>query len=97
MDIYVGNLPYAAMDDDLKQLFETYGSVKSARVVIDRMSGRSKGFGFVEMDQREEADKAIENLDGSDFMGRDIRVNEARPRAPRTERPRNDGFRSERW
>ncbi len=85
MDIYVGNLPYAAADADLQQLFETYGRVTSARVVMDKVSGRSKGFGFVEMPDQAEAEKAIQGTNGSDFMGRALRVNESQPR------PRSDG------
>jgi RNA recognition motif-containing protein len=85
MDIYVGNLPYAATDNDLQELFANYGTVTSARVIMDRMTGRSKGFGFVEMPERAEADSAIEAINGSDFMGRPLRVNESQPR------PRNDG------
>lgn len=87
MDIYVGNLPYAATDNDLQELFANHGTVTSARVIMDRMTGRSKGFGFVEMPERAEADKAIEAINGSDFMGRPLRVNESQPR------PRNDGGR----
>lgn len=94
MDIYVGNLPYDAADTDLQQLFEKYGTVTSARVIIDKMSGRSKGFGFVEMPDRGEAEKAIENTNGSDFMGRPLRVNESQPR-PRSEDRR--GGREKRW
>ena len=85
MDIYVGNLPYGAMDDDLRSLFETYGTVNSARVIIDKMTGRSKGFGFVEMPERGEADAAISNINGSDMEGRALRVNESQPK-PREER-----------
>lgn len=84
MDIYVGNLPYSATDNDLQELFGNYGSVTSARVIMDRMSGRSKGFGFVEMPERSEAEQAIEAINGSDFMGRPLRVNESQPR-PRNE------------
>ena len=87
MNIYVGNLPYAAGDEDLKELFEQYGSVSDTNVIIDRMSGRSRGFGFVEMSNDEEAAGAIEKLDGYDFMGRRLRVNESRPRPPRGDRP----------
>ncbi len=87
MDIYVGNLPYAATDNDLQELFANYGTVTSARVIMDRMTGRSKGFGFVEMPERAEADQAIEAINGSDFQGRPLRVNESQPR------PRNDGGR----
>lgn len=81
MDIYVGNLPYSATDEDLRQLFANYGAVSSARVITDKMSGRSKGFGFVEMPNSDEAETAIQNTNSSDFMGRPLRVNEAQPRS----------------
>jgi len=90
MDIYVGNLPYAATDPDLQELFEQYGAVSSARVILDRMSGRSKGFGFVEMPEQAEAQAAIDALNGSDLMGRAVRVNESQPK-PRNDRPRSGG------
>lgn len=90
MDIYVGNLPYAATDPDLQELFEQYGKVTSARVILDRMSGRSKGFGFVEMPEQAEAQAAIDALNGADFMGRPVRVNESQPK-PRNDRPRGGG------
>lgn len=90
MDIYVGNLPYAATDPDLQELFEQHGTVSSARVILDRMSGRSKGFGFVEMPNQDEAQAAIDALNGSDMMGRSIRVNESQPK-PRNDRPRGGG------
>lgn len=80
MDIYVGNLPYAATDQELQDLFETHGSVTSARVIIDKYTGRSKGFGFVEMPDRDEAQKAIDAINEQDFLGRNVRVNESRPR-----------------
>jgi RNA recognition motif-containing protein len=80
MDIYVGNLPYSATDPDLQELFEQHGKVTSARVILDRMSGRSKGFGFVEMPDQSEGAAAIEALNGSDFMQRAIRVNESQPK-----------------
>ena len=83
MDIYVGNLPYGAGDHDLRELFEVHGTVSSARVIIDRMSGKSKGFGFVEMPEQAEGSAAIDALNGTDFMGRDMRVNEARPKEDR--------------
>ncbi len=86
--IYVGNLPFDQTEDDIRELFSQYGTVHSVKVVMDRVSGRSKGFGFVEMDQQE-AEAAIQALDGSNFGGRDIRVNEARERKPR----RNDNYR----
>ena len=87
--LYVGNLPYEATDDKLKELFGQAGTVESANVIIDKFSGRSKGFGFVEMSTDEEAQKAIEQLNGTDIGGRSIVVNEARPM---TERPRSGGF-----
>ena len=82
-NLYVGNLDYAITDDQLKQIFEEAGAVASATVITDRQSGRSKGFGFVEMASEEEAKKAIETINGKDFQGRNMIVNEARPRAPR--------------
>lgn len=80
MDIYVGNLPYSATDPDLQELFEKHGKVSSARVILDRMSGRSKGFGFVEMPDQSEGQAAIDALNGADFMSRSIRVNESQPK-----------------
>ena len=87
MNIYVGNLPYSINESELAELFEGFGSVARANVIIDRETGRSKGFGFVEMDDQAEAEAAIEALNGSDMSGRPIRGNEARPRTPR---PRRD-------
>ena len=81
--LYVGNLDYSVTDDQLSQLFAQAGSVVSAVVITDRHSGRSKGFGFVEMSNDEEAKKAIEMVNGSELEGRKIVVNEARPREPR--------------
>ncbi len=89
MDIYVGNLPYTAADGDLKELFGKYGAVTSARVITDKISGRSKGFGFVEMPNKAEAEKAIQGTNGSDFMGRPLRVNESQSK------PRSGGDRRE--
>lgn len=83
MNIYVGNLAYSAKDQDLEELFSAFGEVSSARVITDRYSGRSKGFGFVEMTSDEDANKAMSETDGSEFMGRQIKVNEARPRPQR--------------
>lgn len=85
--LYVGGLPYATTDDRLKEVFSQAGTVSSATVIMDRMSGRSKGFGFVEFDNDEEAAKAIEMFNGKDLDGRSLTVNEARPleaRPPRT-------------
>ena len=100
--LYVGNLPYSTTDDDLKELFAPYGTVVSATVITDRDSGRSKGFGFVEMETEEEANAAIEALNGKDFGGRNLVVNIARAReerGPREDRPRRDGgsFRQRSW
>ena len=81
--LYVGNLPYKVNDNDLKQTFEAAGAVVSAMVIIDKMSKRSKGFGFVEMATDEEASKAIEMFNGKDMEGRPLVVNEARPMEPR--------------
>ena len=78
--IYVGNLPWSTTDDDLRQLFATYGEVQSSAVVNDRETGRSRGFGFVEMDNDDEGRAAIEALDGQDVGGRNMKVNEAKPR-----------------
>ena len=78
-NIYVGNLTYNATDETLRQTFEQHGQVASARVIIDRVSGRSRGFGFVEMDDADAA-KAIEALNGTELDGRTLTVNEARPR-----------------
>ena len=82
MNIYVGNLPFTTTSQDLEGLFGEYGAVDSASVVNDRETGRSRGFGFVEMDNDAGA-KAIEELDGKDFDGRNLKVNEARPRERR--------------
>ncbi len=80
MNIYVGNLDFKVQENDLKELFENYGAVESARIITDKYSGRSKGFGFVTMEDDAEANEAIENLNGTDFKNRDLTVNEARPR-----------------
>ena len=90
MDIYVGNLAYATTDEGLRAAFAAYGEVTSARVVPDRMNGRSKGFGFVEMPDRAQAQAAIDALNGQPLDGRPVRVNESQPK-PRTER-RGGGF-----
>jgi len=91
MDIYVGNLPYSTTDEDLKGLFAAHGEVASARVVVDRMTGRSKGFGFVEMADRAQAQQAIDALNGYECEGRKLRINESQPK-PREDRgPRGGG------
>ena len=81
-NIYVGNLPWSATEQDVRAAFEAYGEVASVNLIEDRETGRPRGFGFVEMDDSG-ADEAIRNLDGKDFGGRTLKVNEARPRAPR--------------
>lgn len=80
MNIYVGNLNYRVQEEDIKTVFEDYGQVESVKLIIDKMSGRSKGFGFVEMQDDDDARKAIEALNESEFEGRKMIVNEARPR-----------------
>jgi len=81
--LYVGNLPYSFRDQDMLQAFGQYGTVSSAKVMVDRDTDRSKGFGFVEMSTAAEAQAAITGLNGKDYGGRDLVVNEARPAAPR--------------
>src|SRR5436190_20791740 len=81
--LYVGNLSYDISDNELKEMFAPHGTVRSAQVIADRDTGRSKGFGFVEMSTDQEAQKAIEALNGKEFAGRALTVNEARPREER--------------
>lgn len=88
MNIYIGNLPYSTTDDELAALFSEHGEVMSAKIIMDKISGRSKGFGFVEMPEDGEATTAIEALDGKEIGGRPLKVNKARPREPRPQRDR---------
>ena len=88
MNIYVGNMAYSMTEDELRDLFSNYGTVSSARLVTDRDTGRAKGFGFVEMADANEANAAIEAINGTKQGGRELVVNEARPRE---ERPRREG------
>jgi RNA recognition motif-containing protein len=81
--LYVGNLPFSATDDSLREMFGQVGQVESARIITDRDTGRSKGFGFVEMATEQEASEAIKRFNGKDLDGRALTVNEARPMAPR--------------
>lgn len=81
--LYVGNLSYSVTNDSLEQLFAQYGAVRSAQVIQDRDTGRSKGFGFVEMSNQQEANAAISGLNGKDNDGRNLQVNEAKPREDR--------------
>ena len=83
MNIYVGNLSHETTEDDLRQAFEAFGQVESINIIKDRFSGESRGFGFVEMPSKEEAQTAIEEMNGKDLQGRALNVNEAKPKAPR--------------
>ena len=83
MNIYVGNLSSQTTEDDLRQAFEVFGQVESVNIIKDRFSGESRGFGFVEIPSKQEAQKAIEEMNGKDLMGRAINVNEARPKTNR--------------
>jgi len=83
MNIYVGNLSFRTDDEELREVFAEFGDVASAKVVIDRETDRSRGFGFVEMDNDDEGKAAIEALDGAELGGRNLRVNEAKPRERR--------------
>ncbi len=80
MNIYVGNLDFKVEENDLQEVFEEYGSVNSTKIITDKFTGRSKGFGFVEMDDDDSANKAISELNGSQLENRDMVVNEAKPR-----------------
>jgi len=93
MNIYVGNLSYTSTDSTLRNLFETYGTVTTTKIVTDKFTGSSRGFGFVEMPNNDEGQKAIDGLNGSDFEGRKIVVNESRPREDNgnSRPPRRDG------
>ena len=82
--LYVGGLPYSVTDDKLQEIFSSHGTVESARVITDRMTGRSRGFGFVEMSSQSEAEEATKNLNGTDLEGRSLTVNEAKPQQERS-------------
>jgi RNA recognition motif-containing protein len=86
MNIYVGNLPYGVTEDDLKEAFSEHGEVESVNIITDKFSGQSKGFGFIEMPNNSEADKAIKALNESELKGRNIKVNQAKPREQRPQR-----------
>ena len=86
MNIYVGNLPYSIDRDQLREIFAQYGEVRAARIVTERETGKSKGYGFVDMDNNEEANAAIAALNGTDIGGRKVIINEARPREDRPAR-----------
>ncbi|QMU60883.1 MAG: RNA-binding protein [Gammaproteobacteria bacterium] len=80
MNIYIGNLPYSISEDELRDLFAAHGEVSSANIIMDRDSGRSKGFGFIEMSDNAQGEAAINAINETDVQGRSVRVNEARPR-----------------
>ncbi|MCG8345542.1 MAG: RNA-binding protein [Chlorobiales bacterium] len=90
MNIYIGNLPYSITEDELRDTFSQFGQVDSANIIKDKFSGRSKGFGFVEMPNDGEAQSAIDSLNDTDLNGRSIKVNQARPREERP--PRRDNY-----
>ncbi len=90
--LYVGGLPYSVTDDRLQEIFTPHGTVESARVITDRMTGRSRGFGFVEMSSQAEAEEATKNLNGTDLEGRSLTVNEAKP-----QQQRSGGGGGDRW
>jgi len=90
MNIYVGNLPYSVQDEELREAFEAYGDVMSAEVIFDRRTQRSRGYGFVEMQNEDEGHEAIAALNGSDFQGRELRVDESKPKDEKpSSRPRD--------
>lgn len=95
MKLYVGNLPYGVTEDELRQTFAEYGEVDSVNVITDKFSGQSKGFGFVEMPDNSEADAAIKALNETSLSGRNIKVNQAKPREQRP--ARGGGGRGGRW
>ena len=80
MTLYVGNIPYSMKEEDVKEVFMEYGNVVSVKIVFDRATRRSKGYGFVEMDDDKQAEAAIKELDGKEFQGRNLRVSKANPR-----------------
>ena len=92
MNIYVGNIPRQASEDDIRPLFEPFGKIMSVNVIKDKFSGESKGFGFVEMSKKSEGEAAIEGLNGKDFMGQALTVNEARPKSESGGRRGGGGF-----
>lgn len=89
--LYVGNLAFSVTDDELMQAFTSFGTVASARVVMDRMTGRSKGFGFVELEDDSMADEAVNKMNGQTIGGRPVRVSEAKPQEDRPRGPRREG------
>lgn len=96
MNLYVGNLAFSLSEDELRDAFSDYGTVSSAKIIVDRFSGKSRGFGFVEMDNRQEGQKAIDEANGLELQGKKITVNEARPREQRSGFNSNNN-RRQRW
>jgi len=92
MNIYVGNLSFDATEGELKELFAPFGQVTEVRLIMDKFGGKSKGFGFIEMPSKEEAEKAIEGLNGKDIKGRAMAVNEAKPKTDRGGKGGRGGF-----
>ena len=97
MNIYVSNLPFAVADEDLRSYFADYGEVTSAKVIMDKYTNRSKGFGFVEMSDDEAAQKAISELDGATVEGRSIKVSVAKPKEERPARSSKPSYSNNRW
>ncbi len=89
MNIYVGNLPYSVTESELRESFSDFGEVSRVNLITDKFTGQSKGFGFVEMDKNSEADAAIKGLNGTDMKGRNITVNQAKPKSDRPSRGRH--------
>jgi len=92
MNIYVGNLLFDVGESDLREAFEQFGQVTEVRLIMDKYTGKSKGFGFIEMPSKDEAEKAIEEMNGKEFMGRALNVNEAKPKTDRGGGGRRGGF-----
>jgi RNA recognition motif-containing protein len=92
-NIYVGNLSYRATEEDLRQAFSRYGQVSNVSIIMDRETGRSRGFAFVEMPDANEAKAAIDALDSTEIAGREVKINEARPREERPQRGGGGGYR----
>lgn len=96
MKLYVGNLSYDTTESDLRQAFESYGKVTSANIVTDKYTGKSRGFGFVEMDSKDEANEAMSNLNDTELNGRNLNINEAKPRNDNRGGGGGGGFRKKR-
>ena len=97
MNIYIGNLPKTTNEDAVRKVFEAYGKVREVKLIQDKFTQELRGFGFVEMPSKTEAQEAIKNIDGSELEGRNLIVNEARPREDRSDKNRRGGFSSRSW